>query len=238
MKIIPAIDIIKGACVRLEKGDYSKQKTYNSDPVAVAKSFEEVGVKHLHVVDLDGAKAQQVVNLETLSAICSATHLSIDFGGGVKTRDQVDLVLAAGASQVTGGSIAAKNKAEFKDWIDVYGTEKLILGADVFDHQIMVSGWQEASSLHIYDFLEYYDELGIRYVICTDISKDGMLAGPAFDLYEDLMRRFPSMQFIASGGVSCADDVKRLESAGLYATIIGKAIYEGNITMDELAELC
>ena len=238
MEIIPAIDLIDGQCVRLEKGDYARQKTYHTDPLEVAQSFEAAGIRRLHLVDLDGAKAKKIVNLPVLERIAQQTSLRVDFGGGIKSRDQVELALGAGAAQVTGGSIAAKDKDEFSGWLTTYGPEKIILGADVSDMSIMVSGWQEATSLHIYDFLEYYVGLGVTYVVCTDISKDGMLAGPAFDLYEDLMKRFPSIRLIASGGVSKIEDVEDLEKGGLYGTIIGKAIYEGRITLDQLAALC
>lgn len=238
MEIIPAIDLIDGQCVRLEKGDYARQKTYHSDPLEVAQSFESAGINRLHLVDLDGAKAKKIVNLPVLKRIVAHTSLKVDFGGGIKSRDQVELALGAGAAQVTGGSIAAKDQKEFMSWLDTYGPEKIILGADVSDMSIMVSGWQEATSLHIYDFLSYYVDLGISYVVCTDISKDGMLQGPAFELYQDLMNRFPTIKLIASGGVSKIEDVESLAQDGLYGAIIGKAIYEGKITLDQLARLC
>ena len=238
MQIIPAIDLINGACVRLEKGDYSKQTTYHSDPLVIAREFEAAGIRRLHLVDLDGAKAQSVVNLPVLERIAQNTRLTIDFGGGVKSRDQVVKVLAAGASQVTGGSIAAKNPAEMESWLQEFGSEQILLGADVKDMQIMVTGWQEETSLHIYSFLEHFQSKGAKYVICTDISRDGMLQGPAFELYEDLMDRFPSLHFIASGGISQLEDVLRLHDMGMYGAIIGKAIYEGRITLEELSKLC
>ncbi|MFZ9045216.1 MAG: 1-(5-phosphoribosyl)-5-[(5-phosphoribosylamino)methylideneamino]imidazole-4-carboxamide isomerase [Cyclobacteriaceae bacterium] len=238
MEIIPAIDLIGGKCVRLEKGDYSRQTTYHEDPLKVAKSFEQAGIKRLHLVDLDGAKAKEVVNLPVLESISLNTELKVDFGGGIKNRDQVERVLAAGAQQVTGGSIAAKNPEEMEAWLASFGADQIILGADVINMKIMVSGWQEATSLHIYDFLTYYQEKGAKHVICTDISKDGMLSGPAFSLYEELMKRFPSMNFIASGGVSKIEDVWDLQRLGMFGAIIGKAIYEGRVSLEELAELC
>jgi phosphoribosylformimino-5-aminoimidazole carboxamide ribotide isomerase len=238
MEIIPAIDVINGACVRLEKGDYSKQKTYHSDPLEIAREFELMGIKRLHLVDLDGAKSKQVVNLPVLQRIVDATQLQVDFGGGIKSKEQVEKAFQAGAHQVTAGSVAARQPDEVMDWMKTYGPQKIILGADVSDLQIMVSGWQEKSKWHIYDFLAEYQENGAKYVICTDISKDGMLAGPAFELYEDLMKRFPTYDFIASGGVSSLQDVQDLSSTGIYGAIIGKAIYEGKITLDQLSELC
>lgn len=238
MEIIPAIDLINGSCVRLEKGDYSRQTTYHSDPLEVAREFEEVGIKRLHLVDLDGAKSNRVVNLPVLKKIVTHTALQVDFGGGIKSQEQVERVFEAGAHQVTGGSIAAKQPQEMEAWIRHYGSEKIILGADVKNLMIMVSGWQEKTTLHIYDFLAHYQEKGAKYVICTDISKDGMLQGPSFELYEDLMTRFPALSFIASGGVSTIQDVMSLSSSGMYGAIIGKAIYEGKITLDELSQLC
>jgi phosphoribosylformimino-5-aminoimidazole carboxamide ribotide isomerase len=238
MEIIPAIDLINGQCVRLEKGNYSKKQTYHTDPLKVAKSFEEVGIRRLHLVDLDGAKSQKIINLPVLKRISDNTTLQIDFGGGIKSREQVELAFANGAKQVTGGSIAAKDRNEFTSWISSYGSDRIILGADVSDLHIMVSGWQEATNLHIYDFLEYYLELGLIYVVCTDISKDGMLQGPSMELYKDLMQRFPTIRLIASGGVSGIEDVEHLEQLGIHGTIIGKAIYEGKISLDQLAKLC
>ncbi len=235
MEIIPAIDIIGGKCVRLEKGDYSKKKTYAADPLLVAKSFEKVGIRRLHLVDLDGAKAQHVVNISTLKSITSHTSLQIDFGGGIKSRADLDKAFAAGARQVTGGSVAAQNRPLFCSWIEEFGSEKMVLGADVLDKQIMVSGWQEGTSIDLMDFLSYYTELGIRYVICTDISKDGMLQGPAIDLYKEILSVFPDLQLIASGGVSSMADLEALENAGLYGAIVGKAFYEGKIALEDLA---
>ena len=234
MLIIPAIDIIGGKCVRLTKGDYRQVKLYSDDPVAVAQDFEQAGIRRLHVVDLDGAKARHVVNIETLKAITTVTGLEVDFGGGVKTRSDLDQVFAAGARQITAGSIAASNFDEVKKWFQIHGPDKIILGADVLDEQIMVSGWRESSGLDLYEFVASYTDLGLKYVICTDISKDGVLAGPSFELYEKLMTRFPRIHLIASGGVSGKDDLAKLKAQGLYGAIVGKAFYEGRLTLEEL----
>jgi len=237
MEIIPAIDIIDGQCVRLTKGDYGQVTRYSDDPAQVARDFELAGISRLHVVDLDGAKARHVVNIDTLRNITSATGLSVDFGGGVKTREDLELVLAAGAKQVTAGSIAVSDKAEVKKWIEEFGPDKIILGADVLDGKVMVSGWQESSGEELMDFLDYYVQLGIQYVICTDISKDGVLAGPSFELYEAIQLRFPTLHLIASGGVSGKDDLIRLKRQGLYGAIVGKAFYEGRLTLEELTTI-
>jgi len=237
MEIIPAIDIIDGQCVRLTKGDYDQVTRYSDDPAQVARDFELAGISRLHVVDLDGAKARHVVNIDTLRNITSVTGLSVDFGGGVKTREDLELVLAAGAKQVTAGSIAVSDKAEVKKWIEEFGPNKIILGADVLDGKVMVSGWQESSGEELMDFLDYYVQLGIQYVICTDISKDGVLAGPSFELYEAIQLRFPTLHLIASGGVSGKDDLIRLKRQGLYGAIVGKAFYEGRLTLEELTTI-
>ncbi len=237
MEIIPAIDIIDGQCVRLTKGDYGQVTRYSDDPAQVARDFELAGISRLHVVDLDGAKARHVVNIDTLRNITSVTGLSVDFGGGVKTREDLELVLAAGAKQVTAGSIAVSDKEEVKKWIEEFGPDKIILGADVLDGKVMVSGWQESSGEELMDFLDYYVQLGIQYVICTDISKDGVLAGPSFELYEAIQLRFPTLHLIASGGVSGKDDLIRLKRQGLYGAIVGKAFYEGRLTLEELTTI-
>lgn len=237
MEIIPAIDIIDGQCVRLTKGDYDQVTRYSDDPAQVARDFELAGISRLHVVDLDGAKARHVVNIDTLRNITSVTGLSVDFGGGVKTREDLELVLAAGAKQVTAGSIAVSDKAEVKKWIEEFGPDKIILGADVLDGKVMVSGWQQSSGEELMDFLDYYVQLGIQYVICTDISKDGVLAGPSFELYEAIQLRFPTLHLIASGGVSGKDDLIRLKRQGLYGAIVGKAFYEGRLTLEELTTI-
>lgn len=234
MEVIPAIDIIGGQCVRLEKGDYDKKTAYHDDPLQVALDFEKAGIQRLHLVDLDGAKAQQPVNLNVLEAITKSTNLTVDFGGGVKNIQALNAVFEAGASQVTGGSIAAKNKDEFLNWLKLHGSEKIILGADVLNEMIMVSGWQESTSIPLFEFLDFYIAAGVRYVICTDISKDGMLSGPAIDLYRSIIRKYPTIKLIASGGISCMDDLSRLQDTGLYGAIVGKAIYEKRISLSDL----
>ena len=235
-KLIPAIDIIDGKCVRLTKGDYSTSKIYKEDPVEAAKWFEGAGLQHLHVVDLDGAKAGKIINHKTLERIASATNMTVDFGGGIKTDDDIALAFSSGAQKITAGSIAVKNAKQVISWISKYGADKIILGADVNKHLIAINGWQENSSLNIFDFVTDYIEKGISQIICTDISKDGALAGPAFELYADLQNRFPSLQIIASGGVSCLDDVRKLDAQGVAGVIVGKAFYEGKIDINEVAE--
>lgn len=237
MEIIPAIDIIGGKCVRLTKGDYSQVTHYADDPVEVARQFEAGGIKRLHVVDLDGAKAKHVVNLEVLRKIASATSLKVDFGGGVKTREDLEKVLEAGAAQVTAGSIAVSNRAEVEKWISEFGAEKIILGADVLNGKVMVSGWQENSGEELTEFLTYYLGKGISHVICTDITKDGVLQGPSFELYQGLLRTFPGLRLIASGGVSGVNDLVRLKQDGLFGAIVGKAFYEGKVTLEELSSI-
>ena len=235
MDIIPAIDIIGGKCVRLTKGDYKQMKTYSDDPLEVAKKFEDAGIKRLHVVDLDGAKASHVINLEVLDRIASGTRLHVDFGGGVKTREDLDQVFNAGAKQVTAGSIAAKNPTLVKAWIAEFGADKIILGADVLNEQVMVSGWQESSGLGLFEYLADYTSHGIGEVICTDISKDGALQGPSFDLYNKILKQFPKLKLIASGGVSVYEDLELLLANKLSGAIVGKAFYEGRISLEELA---
>lgn len=235
MIIIPAIDIISGKAVRLTKGDYRQKKEYADNPVEVARTFEAVGITHLHVVDLDGAKASQPVNLEVLEMITSRTELKVDFGGGVKSDHALQAVFAAGAKQVTAGSIAAKNPELVSQWIQTYGSEKIILGADVINEKIAISGWQEDSGLDLLPFLEGYLEQGVKYCICTDVSKDGMLQGPSIDLYKKILKTFPDLQLIASGGVAQLDDLKELAQIGVYGAIVGKAYYEGRITLEQLS---
>jgi phosphoribosylformimino-5-aminoimidazole carboxamide ribotide isomerase len=236
MDVIPAIDIIGGKCVRLTKGDYTQVKQYSDNPAAMAKLFEEAGVRRLHVVDLDGAKASHVINLETLAAITASTQLHVDFGGGVKTQTDLDKAFDAGAKQITAGSIAAKNPKLVKAWIKEYGGQRIVLGADVLDGKVMVSGWQESSGIDLFEYLEDYLSVGIGEVICTDISKDGALQGPSFDLYEEILDRFPDIRLIASGGVSVYEDLVKLEALGLSGTIVGKAYYEGRISLEQLAQ--
>ncbi|MBD8390076.1 1-(5-phosphoribosyl)-5-[(5-phosphoribosylamino)methylideneamino]imidazole-4-carboxamide isomerase [Dysgonomonas sp. BGC7] len=234
IEIIPAIDIIDGKCVRLSQGDYDIKKVYNEDPLEVAKMFEDAGIKRLHLVDLDGAKAKQIVNIAVLEKIASLTSLTIDFGGGVQSDTDIEKAFNAGASMVTGGSIAVRNRDLFTGWIKKYGNEKVILGADCKDNKIAVSGWQESTSIDIVPFLNDYMKEGVTKVVCTDISKDGMLQGPSIALYKELLEAFPNLYLIASGGVSCFQDILDLEAAGVPAVILGKAIYENKVTLNEL----
>lgn len=235
MKIIPAIDIINGKAVRLTKGDYNQKTEYADNPVEVAELFESAGITNLHLVDLDGAKAQKPQNLAVLEGVTASTGLSVDFGGGVKSNESLEAVLKAGAKQVTAGSIAVKNKTLVYEWIEEFGAEKIILGADVINEKITISGWQENSGIDLMGFLEEYLNKGIRYCICTDVSKDGMLQGPSFALYQKIMKEFPELRLIASGGVAQLDDLKKLNEMGCYGAIVGKAYYEGNISLEELA---
>lgn len=237
MRIIPAIDLIDGKCVRLTKGEYDTKKVYSDNPLDMAKDFEQHGFQRLHLVDLDGAKAGKVINLSVLEAICSNTGLKVDFGGGIKTDEDLEKVLSAGADQVTIGSLAVKDPVKVKEWIARYGADKIILGADVKGRMIAVSGWLETSTLELFDFIDSYYADGIRHVLCTDISKDGMLQGPAFSLYDEIMKNYPDLQLIASGGVSGIEDVRKLKEAGIPVVVIGKAIYEGRIDLKELASL-
>jgi phosphoribosylformimino-5-aminoimidazole carboxamide ribotide isomerase len=235
MKIIPAIDIIEGKCVRLSQGDFSQATTYYDDPLEVAKQFEEFGLRYLHLVDLDGARRGKITNHKVLERIAQNTSLIIDFGGGLKTDEDVRIAFESGASQITGGSIAVKDPERFERWIEQYGTDKIILGADVSQGNIAVSGWQEASELDVFSFVNSYYSKGLTRVICTDISKDGMLLGPGFSLYQSLFDRFPKLQLIASGGVTTLDDLTQLQAMGCEGAIIGKAIYEGTLGLEELA---
>ena len=237
IEIIPAIDIIEGKCVRLSQGDYNQTTVYNTNPLEVAKSFEDVGIKRLHLVDLDGAKAQHIVNWKVLDAIASKTNLVIDFGGGLKSDNDLRIAFENGAQMITGGSIAVKDRETFIRWIEKYGADKIILGADVKDNKIAVSGWKEDSGMEIIDFVKGYFEIGISKVISTDISKDGMLEGPSFELYENLQAEFPRLYVIASGGVSSMDDIYKLNEQNVPAVITGKAIYEGKISLQEINQL-
>lgn len=235
IEIIPAIDLIDGKCVRLSQGDYEAKKVYNEDPLEVAKMFEGAGIRRLHLVDLDGAKAKHILNQSVLEKIASNTSLIIDFGGGVQSDEDIEIAFNSGASMVTGGSIAIRNKELFTSWITKYGADKIILGADCKDHKIAVSGWQEATSVEVIPFIGDYNQKGILKVVCTDISKDGMLQGPSIDLYKDILNVFPNLYLIASGGVSCFQDILDLEKSGVPAVILGKAIYENRVTLKELS---
>ena len=237
MKIIPAIDIIDGKCVRLSKGDYGSKIIYNENPLEVAKMFEDSGFNYLHIVDLDGAKSSKVVNFDILESISRNTNLKIDFGGGVKSTEDFKRVIDAGANQVTVGSIAVKNPLLLFDWIEQYGADTIILGADVKGLNIATDGWLETSDLTLFNFLKDYHAKGIKNVLCTDISKDGMLEGPAFELYSFIMAEYPDVDLIASGGVSCLEDVIKLKENGIPSVVIGKAIYENKIDLKELVKL-
>lgn len=236
IQIIPAIDLIDGKCVRLTQGDYSRKKEYNSNPLEVARSFEEAGLTRLHLVDLDGAKQKRIVNLRVLEQIAAHTQLHIDFGGGVQSDVDIEAAFNAGARQVTGGSIAIRNRPLFESWIERFGAEKIILGADAKSDKIAVGGWQEATEVSVYDFVEDFAQRGIRYVISTDVAKDGLLQGPSFELYAQMQSRCPEVQIIASGGVSSVEDIARLNETGIFGVIVGKAIYEGRISLKELKE--
>ena len=235
MRIIPAIDIIEGKCVRLSKGDYSTQKTYNENPLEVAKAYEDHGIEYLHLVDLDGAKSKHIVNYKVLDTIATKTNLKIDFGGGLKSDEDLRIAFESGAKQITGGSIAVKDPDTFTSWIEHYGTEKIILGADVKGEYIATDGWLETSDQSLFDFLAHYQGKGIQYTICTDISKDGMLQGPSFDLYQKILSE-TEVKLIASGGISQFDELPRLAKMGCEGTIIGKAIYENRISLKQLEQ--
>ncbi|WP_282179823.1 1-(5-phosphoribosyl)-5-[(5-phosphoribosylamino)methylideneamino]imidazole-4-carboxamide isomerase [Maribacter stanieri] len=234
MRIIPAIDIIDGKCVRLSKGDYDTKKIYNENPLEVAKEFEAHGIMHLHLVDLDGAKSKHIVNHKVLEKIASQTGLQIDFGGGLKTDDDLRIAFESGAKQITGGSIAVKDSDTFIGWIEKHGADKIILGADAMDEKVAVSGWQEESKELLIPFIQGYQEKGITYVICTDISKDGMLEGPSFELYKRILEQTNDLKLIASGGISTFDELPKLAEMGCEGTIIGKAIYENRISLKQL----
>jgi phosphoribosylformimino-5-aminoimidazole carboxamide ribotide isomerase len=234
IEIIPAIDIIEGKCVRLSKGDYDSKKVYNENPVEVAKEFEANGIRRLHVVDLDGAKSHHIVNYRILEKIATQTSLIIDFGGGIKSDEDLDIAFSSGAQMITGGSIAVKEPELFSEWISKYGSDKIILGADVKDKKIAVGGWKEGTDVELMPFLGQYIKKGIKKVICTDIECDGMLQGPSTDLYKEILEEYPSLYLIASGGVSCIDDIIKLEEAKVPAVIFGKALYEGKIQLKDL----
>lgn len=233
IELIPAIDIINGQCVRLTKGDYD-QKTVYGEPLDMACEFERIGFKRLHVVDLDGAKSKHIVNDAALKAITTQTQLTVDFGGGIKTDEDIEKAFASGASMVTVGSIAVTQPDLFIGWLEKYGEERIILGADVRNGKISINGWKEESEEDLLPFLKKYIDAGVRNVLCTEISKDGTLQGPAIDLYKRVMDAYPDLHLIASGGVSCIEDIKALDAAGIPAVVFGKAIYEGKINLKEL----
>ncbi len=234
IELIPAIDIIDGKCVRLTKGDYGQKTVYRDSPADVAKEFEDLGFKRLHVVDLDGAKSKHIVNSDVLRSITSSTHLLVDFGGGIKTDDDLAQAFEAGASMVTVGSVAVTHPELFEGWLKQYGADRMILGADVRNGRISINGWKEDSDEALLPFLEKYIRMGVKNVLCTEISKDGTLAGPAIDLYREVMGAYPTLHLIASGGVSSQQDIEALETAGIPAVVFGKAIYEGKINLREL----
>lgn len=234
--IIPAIDIIDGQLVRLKQGDYNEKTVYSQNPLEIAKKFEDVGIKRLHVVDLDGAKAKHIVNYKTLETLATKTNLVIDFGGGIKSDEDVKIAFDSGASYITGGSIAVNRPQLFLSWLEKYGSDKIILGADLKDGRIATTGWTESSDAKWQSFIQSYVSRGVRRVISTDISKDGMMVGPNIMLYSDMMEQFPELHVTASGGVSCISDIKQLDEAGVPAVIVGKAIYEGHITLNDLIE--
>ena len=234
MRIIPAIDIIEGKCVRLSKGDYATKKVYNENPLEVAKEFQDHGIEYLHLVDLDGAKSKHIVNHKILEQIASNTTLKIDFGGGLKSDEDLKIAFESGANQITGGSIAVKDRAIFKKWLLQYGNDKIILGADALDEKVAISGWLEESDKELIPFIKEYQKEGVSYIICTDINKDGMLEGPSFELYEKILKQVQNIKLIASGGISKFEEIPQLAELGCDGTIIGKAIYEGRISLKQL----
>ncbi|HEY3370558.1 MAG TPA: 1-(5-phosphoribosyl)-5-[(5-phosphoribosylamino)methylideneamino]imidazole-4-carboxamide isomerase [Prolixibacteraceae bacterium] len=234
--IIPAIDLIDAKCVRLSQGDYNQKTVYNENPLEVAKMFEDAGITRLHLVDLDGAKAKHIVNHKVLESIASKTKLVIDFGGGLKSNDDLRIAFECGAKMITGGSIAVKDRETFLHWIEIYGADKIILGADAKDKMIAVSGWQEVSELSILEFIESYTSMGIQQVISTDIARDGMLTGPSIDLYKEIMAQFPNLGLIASGGIATMKDIYELDEMGIPGVITGKAIYENRISLAEISK--
>ena len=235
MQIIPAIDIINGKCVRLTQGDYGQKKEYHDSPLEMAKRFEGAGIKRLHLVDLDGAKAKTIVNREVLQTITQETSLQVDFGGGVQSDEDIDLAFELGARQVTGGSVAIKNPVLFDSWVKRFGGQKIILGADAKDRKIAISGWEETTTVDLIDFIKDHYANGIQYVICTDVAKDGLLQGPSIELYVDILKEVPGINLIASGGVAKIKDLEELQKIGVFGAIVCKAYYEGRISLEELA---
>ena len=233
IKIIPAIDIIDGKCVRLTKGDYSKKKVYNENPIEVAKEFEAIGIQYLHLVDLDGAKAKKIINWKVLDSISKETNLIIDFGGGIRTNEDSQIAFSSGASKITAGSVAVKNKDMVLEWLKIYGSDKIILGADTINGMISINAWADETELSLIDFIRDYWALGFKETIVTDISKDGVLTGPSFELYKNIKSEIPQLSLVASGGVSNISDVDELNSMNIDSVIIGKAIYEGKIKLEE-----
>ena len=236
MHVIPAIDLIGGKCVRLSQGDYSRKTDYHEDPLEMAKRFEGAGLTRLHLVDLDGAKAKKIVNGQVLHRICSETLLAVDFGGGIQAQEELEKAFALGARQVTGGSIAVRNPSLFESWLEAFGADRIILGADAKDKKIAVGGWEETTALELIPFIQGFYQKGIREVICTDVAKDGLLQGPSFGLYAEILQELPELKLIASGGVSCLKDLEELQKIGVYGTIVGKAYYEGKVSLEELAQ--
>jgi phosphoribosylformimino-5-aminoimidazole carboxamide ribotide isomerase len=237
IKIIPSIDLVDGKCVRLTQGNFDEKKIYDSDPVAVAKRFAEAGIERLHLVDLDGAKAGKVINHQILERIAAETKLKIDFGGGIKSDDDIQKVFDCGANQVTAGTIAVQNPKLVLSWIQKFGKDKIILGADILNGIVRINGWVNPSEIKLFDFITNYQWHGIRYVLCTDIEKDGMMKGSSVDLYKSIIKQFPEMRVIASGGVSSIEEIKQLNKIGCYGVVIGKAIYENLISLEDLAKL-
>jgi phosphoribosylformimino-5-aminoimidazole carboxamide ribotide isomerase len=234
IEIIPAIDLIDGKCVRLTQGDYGQKKEYSDSPLDVAKRFEDAGIKRLHLVDLDGAREKRIINHQVLEKIASNTRLHIDFGGGIQSEKDIQVAFNSGAKQVTGGSVAVRNPNMFQDWLQKYGPDKIILGADARDGMIAVGGWQETTEISLFDLIGDYIRKGAIYSICTDVAKDGLLQGPSVDLYKEILMKYPKLKLIASGGVSQISDLDELKEIGCYGVIIGKAFYEGRITLEQL----
>jgi phosphoribosylformimino-5-aminoimidazole carboxamide ribotide isomerase len=234
MKIIPAIDIINGQCVRLTQGNYDQKTIYEEDPLIVAKNFERIGLSNIHLVDLDGSKSGKVTNWQVIQRLAQHTSLRIDFGGGIKTDTEIERLLSLGIQQINVGSVAVKNPQQMQEWIEKFGYEKIILSADVKNTNVTISGWQLTSTVSVFDLISEYEKLNIKYVTCTDVGRDGMLEGPNFELYKKLRTQFPHIHLIASGGVRSMDDIRQLKSIGLYGVIIGKALYEGSIAPDQL----